>query len=142
MFIFFFLSFFHLLRGFELNIMMIGIFFSSSSFQWNFQFSNVMFARAELNKTKEQLAEEKTIALGLRVKPLKIDNMDEDDLRKKAAELWEQIIQLESDKYDLEERRKRQDYDVSFSLERPLCFPCKINLILFFIANPLVERIE
>lgn len=59
------------------------------------------------------MAEEKIIALGLRVKPLKIDNMDEDELRKKAAELWEQIIQLESDKYDLEERRKRQDYDVS-----------------------------
>lgn len=35
-------------------------------------------------------------------------------LKKKAAELWQQIVTLETEKYDLEERSKRQDYDVSF----------------------------
>jgi hypothetical protein len=35
-----------------------------------------------------------------------------DGLRKKAAELWQTIVTLETEKYDLEERSKRQDYDV------------------------------
>lgn len=34
-------------------------------------------------------------------------------LKKKAAELWDRIVHLETEKYDLEERSKRQDYDVS-----------------------------
>ena len=34
-------------------------------------------------------------------------------LRSKANELWETIVRLETEKYDLEERQKRQDYDVS-----------------------------
>ena len=34
-------------------------------------------------------------------------------LRGKANELWETIVRLETEKYDLEERQKRQDYDVS-----------------------------
>lgn len=37
-----------------------------------------------------------------------------DKLRVKATELWEAIVKLETEKYDLEERQKRQDYDVSF----------------------------
>lgn len=36
-----------------------------------------------------------------------------DSLKKKANELWETIVHLETEKYDLEERSKRQDYDVS-----------------------------
>ena len=34
-------------------------------------------------------------------------------LKGKANELWETIVRLETEKYDLEERQKRQDYDVS-----------------------------
>lgn len=34
-------------------------------------------------------------------------------LKAKANELWEAIVLLETEKYDLEERSKRQDYDVS-----------------------------
>ena len=33
--------------------------------------------------------------------------------RAKASELWDTIVRLETEKYDLEERQKRQDYDVS-----------------------------
>jgi troponin T len=76
------------------------------------QFTNVMSARSEMGKTKEQLAEDKKIALSFRVKPLTVDGMSVDELRKKASQLWDTIVQLESDKYDLEERQKRQDYDV------------------------------
>jgi len=77
------------------------------------KFANVAFARSEMNKTKEQLAEDKEIALSFRVKPLEIEGLSVDKLRQKAQQLWDMIVQLESDKYDLEERQKRQDYDVS-----------------------------
>ena len=36
-------------------------------------------------------------------------------LKKKADDLWAKLVQLETDKYDLEERQKRQDYDVSWA---------------------------
>ena len=31
----------------------------------------------------------------------------------KATDLWQTIVRLETEKYDLQERQKRQDYDVS-----------------------------
>ncbi|CAG2181765.1 unnamed protein product, partial [Oppiella nova] len=71
-----------------------------------------------MGKTKEQLAEDKKIALSFRVKPLQIDGLSVDELRKKTANLWDLIVQLESDKYDLEERQKRQDYDLKELAER------------------------
>ncbi len=49
-----------------------------------------------------------------RIKPLDVDGMSLEALKKKASELWEAIVKLETDKYDLEDRQKRQDYDVSF----------------------------
>lgn len=70
-------------------------------------------ARSELGKSKEQLAEEKQIALTYRIKPLNIEGLPANKLRDVAEELWNKIVQLESDKYDLEEKMKRQDYDVS-----------------------------
>lgn len=51
--------------------------------------------------------------MSFRVKPLQIDGLGGEELKKKANQLWDMIVQLESDKYDLEERQKRQDYDVS-----------------------------
>ena len=38
-------------------------------------------------------------------------------LKSRAVELWENIVRLETEKYDLEERQKRQGYDVSSSLK-------------------------
>jgi len=67
-----------------------------------------------MTKTKEQLEEEKKISLSIRIKPLDLDGMSQDDLISKANELWETIVRLETEKYDLEERQKRQDYDVSW----------------------------
>ena len=46
-----------------------------------------------------------------------VSGMDSDGLKAKASELWEVIVKLETEKYDLEERQKRQDYDVSFDLQ-------------------------
>merc|ERR1712176_1074915 len=73
---------------------------------------NVQDARREMTKTKEQLEEEKKISLSIRIKPLDLDAMDHDQLQGKASELWETIVRLETEKYDLEERQKRQDFDL------------------------------
>jgi troponin T len=75
-------------------------------------------SRQELNKTKEQLEEEKRISLSFRIKPLDLSGMGIDSLKKKASELWDQIVKLETEKYDLEERQKRQDYDLKELKER------------------------
>jgi len=72
----------------------------------------------ELQKTKEQLAEEKKISLSFRIKSLDIEGLGLDALKKKAKDLWEQIIKLETEKYDLEDRQKRQDYDLKELQER------------------------
>ena len=52
--------------------------------------------------------------------------MDSDGLKAKASELWEVIVKLETEKYDLEERQKRQDYDVSL-LGSPFVLSFKIR---------------
>lgn len=70
-------------------------------------------------KTKEQLAEDKRIAMKYRLKPLKADEgMKTNELKKIVNELWANIVQLESDKYDLEEEQRRQEYHLKELLER------------------------
>merc|ERR1712073_3487 len=69
-------------------------------------------ARKELSKTKEQLEEEKKIALSIRIKPLALEEMDSDELKAKAEELFKTIIQMETDKYDYEQRKLTQELDL------------------------------
>ena len=75
-------------------------------------------ARKELSKTKEQLEEEKKIALSIRIKPLDLEPMDSDELKAKVEELFKQVIQLETDKYDYEQRKVTQDYELQELKER------------------------
>merc|ERR1712029_665721 len=79
---------------------------------------NVVDVRREMTKTKEQLEEEKKISLSIRIRPLELDGMDHEDLKSKAKELWDQIVKLETERYDLEERTRRQDYDLKELKER------------------------
>ena len=44
--------------------------------------------------------------------------MDTEALKSKAKELWDQIVKLETERYDLEEKVKRQDYDVKTSEDK------------------------
>merc|ERR1712050_798459 len=74
--------------------------------------SNIQEARREMTKTKEQLEEEKKISLSIRIKPLDLDSLDSDGLRQKASDLWDTIIRLETEKYDIEEKQQRQNYDL------------------------------
>merc|ERR1711973_167702 len=75
-------------------------------------------ARKELSKTKEQLEEEKKIALSIRIKPLELEVMDSDEIKAKAEELFKVIIQLETDKYDYEQRKVTQELDLKELKER------------------------
>merc|ERR1712013_963791 len=63
-------------------------------------------ARREMTKTKEQLEEEKKIALSIRIKPLELESLDSDEIKAKAEELFKIIVQLETDKYDYEQEKK------------------------------------
>merc|ERR1712080_805896 len=67
---------------------------------------------AEFKKPKEILEEEKRIALQIRVNPLSLEGCNAATLRSKATDMWDMIIKLETEKYDFEERSKRQDYDL------------------------------
>merc|ERR1712187_1068846 len=75
-------------------------------------------ARKELSKTKEQLEEEKKIALSIRIKPLELEALDSDEMKAKVEELFKTIIQLETDKYDYEQRKLTQELDLKELKER------------------------
>jgi len=75
-------------------------------------------ARKELSKTKEQLEEEKKIALSIRIKPLELEAMDSDEMKTKAEDLFKIIVQLETDKYDYEQRKLTQELDLKELKER------------------------
>jgi len=77
-----------------------------------------MDARKELSKSKEQVEEECRISLNIRLKPLQLDAMDSDELKCKANKIWESIVTLETDKYDYEQRKLDQDYELKELKER------------------------
>merc|ERR1712050_179739 len=69
-----------------------------------------MDARKEMSKSKEQVEEEMKISLSIRIKPLALEEMDSDELKNKANQIWSTIVSLETDKYDYEQRQLDQDY--------------------------------
>ncbi|XP_077595542.1 troponin T, slow skeletal muscle-like [Stigmatopora nigra] len=76
-------------------------------------------AKVEQRRGKKQTAREiKKMTLSERKQPLVIDELREDALRKKAVEIWECIFQLESEKFDLSEKMKRQKYEINVLLNR------------------------
>lgn len=77
-----------------------------------------IMSKEELQKSKEQLEDEKQAILAQRIQPLVIDGLAADKLIEKAKELNEHIKNLEGDRYDLEERFKRQQYDMIELAER------------------------
>merc|ERR1711872_1081638 len=77
-----------------------------------------MDAHKELAKSKEQVEEECKISLNIRIKPLPLNEMDSDELRAKANQIWNNIVELETDKYDYEQRRLDQDYEFKELAER------------------------
>merc|ERR1711884_97048 len=70
----------------------------------------------KLNQAKRE--EEEKIALSIRIKPLELEAMDSDEIKAKAEELFKIIIQLETDKYDYEQRKLTQELDLKELKER------------------------
>merc|ERR1712080_792446 len=52
------------------------------------------------------------VALQIRVKPPVVEGKKVEQLREMATEMWAQLVALETEKYDFEERSERQDYDL------------------------------
>ncbi|XP_029102542.1 troponin T, slow skeletal muscle isoform X7 [Scleropages formosus] len=76
-------------------------------------------AKAEQKRGKRQTAREvKKKTLAERRKPLTIEHLREDGLRERAKEMWERMYQLESEKFDLMEKMKRQKYEINVLLNR------------------------
>jgi len=70
-------------------------------------------------KSKEQQEQEKRAILAQRIKAVNVDELDSaEKLKEKAKELHNQIMRLESEKYDLEKRFKAQQYDMMELAER------------------------
>jgi len=80
--------------------------------------AQAMDARKEMSKSKEQVEEEMKISLSIRIKPIAFDEMDSDEVRTKANQIWNTIVELETDKYDYEQRHKDQDYEFKELAER------------------------
>merc|ERR1712083_461474 len=77
-----------------------------------------MGVRKEMSKTREQLEEEKKVALSIRIKPIDFSLLEADELARKGEELYNIIVQLETDKYDYEQRKINQDYELKELKER------------------------
>merc|ERR1711992_65694 len=64
------------------------------------------------------MGEEKKIALSIRIKPLELEAMDSYELKAKVEDLFKIVIQLETDKYDYQQRKVTQDYELQELKER------------------------
>nr|XP_046235436.1 troponin T2e, cardiac isoform X1 [Scatophagus argus]XP_046235437.1 troponin T2e, cardiac isoform X1 [Scatophagus argus] len=62
---------------------------------------------------KQTEREKKRKILAERRKPLNIDHLSEDKVKEKANELWQWLMTLEAEKFDLTETLKRQKYDIN-----------------------------
>ncbi|NWW71120.1 TNNT2 protein, partial [Atrichornis clamosus] len=82
-------------------------------------FSNMLHFGGYMQKSekkggkKQTEREKKKKILSERRKPLNIDHLSEDKLRDKAKELWQNIRDLEAEKFDLQEKFKRQKYEIN-----------------------------
>ncbi|XP_072519186.1 troponin T2d, cardiac [Salminus brasiliensis] len=67
---------------------------------------------------KQTEREKKKKILAERRKALNIDHLSEEKLRDKASELWQWMMELEAERFDLAEKLKRQKYDITQLLVR------------------------
>uniref|UniRef100_A0A671WYH3 Troponin T2e, cardiac n=1 Tax=Sparus aurata TaxID=8175 RepID=A0A671WYH3_SPAAU len=67
---------------------------------------------------KQTEREKKKKILADRRKPLNIEHLSEDKVKEKANELWQWLLTLEAEKFDLSEKLKRQKYDINLLMAR------------------------
>ncbi|XP_069624044.1 troponin T, cardiac muscle isoforms-like [Ranitomeya imitator] len=81
--------------------------------------SNMLHFGGYLQKTerrggkKQTEREKKKMILAERRKPLNTENLNEDKLRAEAQKLYNHIYQLEAEKFDLQEKFKKQKYEIN-----------------------------
>ncbi|XP_063813302.1 troponin T, cardiac muscle [Pseudophryne corroboree] len=82
-------------------------------------FSNMLHFGGYLQKTerkggkKQTEREKKKMILAERRKPLNIENLNEEKLRSEAQRMYNWIYQLEAEKFDLQEKFKKQKYEIN-----------------------------
>ncbi|CAF3966097.1 unnamed protein product [Rotaria sp. Silwood2] len=81
-------------------------------------FSNVLKAKEDLQKSPEQLEQEKRSVLAQRVPALNLDGKTKEDLIEKAKQFHNLLQQLHGAIYELTERFERQKYDMVELTER------------------------
>lgn len=82
------------------------------------ELTSVTPGRDDVQKSKEQQEAERKAILAQRIQPLNTDGFDQEKYLEKARELHQMLLRLESEKYDLEQRFKRQQYDMVELAER------------------------
>lgn len=83
---------------------------SNISFQYG---GYLQKAEGRRGAKKQTEREKKKKILADRHKVLHIENLNEDKLKEKATELWQWQMQLEAEKFDLNDKMKRQKYDIN-----------------------------
>ncbi|XP_072889923.1 troponin T, slow skeletal muscle isoform X2 [Hemitrygon akajei] len=70
--------------------------------------------KAEQRRGMKQTGREmKKKILAERRRPLNIEHLNDEKMREKAKELWQWMFQLESEKFDLMDKLKRQKYEIN-----------------------------
>ncbi|XP_054595592.1 troponin T, cardiac muscle isoforms isoform X2 [Nothobranchius furzeri] len=75
------------------------------------QYAGVQQKDGKRGAKRQTEREKKRKILAERKKPLNIDHLSEEKLKEKASELWQWMMALEAEKFDLTEKLKRQKYD-------------------------------
>jgi len=81
-------------------------------------FSNVLKAKEDLQKSPEQLEQEKRSVISQRIPQLQVDGKSKEELIEKAKQLHNLLHQLHGAIYELTERFERQKYDMVELTER------------------------
>jgi len=82
------------------------------------QYSAGQKSESRKGAKKQTEREKKKKILADRRKALNVDHLSDDKLKEKASELWQWLMGLEADKFDLGEKLKRQKYDINQLLAR------------------------
>ncbi|KAL7670255.1 hypothetical protein ACOME3_005194 [Neoechinorhynchus agilis] len=82
------------------------------------KFTNVLKAKEDLQKSPQQLEQERREVLKTRIIPLDLDGKSKTDLVQMAKKLHHALTNIHSQIYDLTERYERQKYDMVELTER------------------------
>lgn len=77
------------------------------------QYAGVQKQEGKKGAKKQTEREKKKKILADRRKPLQVDHLNEDKLKEKANEMWQWLMGLEAEKFDLSEKLKKQKYDMN-----------------------------